>query len=116
MKTVLQSSCSSEKRCAFGHLAVSWSGRAVPRKFFHAYQFQAEIAKAAKDAVKVGLIMDLADEGALLAARFHGEPLECGGEASGQAPPDCDPVPSRLHKTPGVSSVSTHLELKPDER
>lgn len=50
--------------CALGS---DWT---VPRIFFHAYQFQAEVAKSVKDAVKVGLIMDLADEGALFVARF----------------------------------------------
>jgi hypothetical protein len=48
---------------------MSWSDWTVPGIFFHAYQFQAEVAKSVKDAVKVGLIADLADEGALLAAR-----------------------------------------------
>jgi len=43
----------------------------VPRIFFHAYQFQAEVAKSVQDAVKVGLIMDLADEGALFVARIR---------------------------------------------
>jgi len=49
-----------------------------PRIFFHAYQFQAEVAESVEDAVKVGLIMDLADEGALLAAWLQSKPLECG--------------------------------------
>jgi len=84
--------------------------------FFHAYQFQAEVAKSVKDAVKVGLIMDLADEGALFVAWFHGKPLECGRKVSGEAPPDCDPVPGRLHVTFGVLQVGAHLEPKPDER
>jgi hypothetical protein len=35
----------------------------------------------------VRLIMDLADEGALFAARFHGKPLDCGRNASSDAPP-----------------------------
>lgn len=88
----------------------------VPRIFFHAYQFQAEVAKSLQDAVKVGLIMDLADEGALFVARFDGKPLECGRKASGEAPPDCDPVAGRLHVTSGVLWVGAHLEPKPDER
>ena len=92
-------------------LGSDWT---VPRIFFHAYQFQAEVAKSVKDAVKVGLIMDLADEGALRVARFHGKPLKCGRKASGEAAPDCDPVPGRLHVTPGVLWVG--LEPKPDER
>jgi hypothetical protein len=46
----------------------------VPRIFFHAYQFQAEVAKSVQDAVKVGLIIDLADDGALFVARFDGNP------------------------------------------
>jgi hypothetical protein len=81
---------------------VSWSGWALPRIFFHAYQFQAEVAKSVKDAVKVGLIMDLADEDALFGARLQGKPLECGRKTSSEAPPDCDPVPGRLHVTPCV--------------
>ena len=96
--------------CALGS---DWT---VPRIFFHAYQFQAEVAKSVKDAVKVGLIMDLADEGALFVARFQGKSLECGRKASGEAPPDCDPVPGRLHVTPGVLWVGAHLEPTPDER
>lgn len=68
---------------AFGHLAVSWSDSTVPRIFSHAHQFQAEVAKSVKDAVKVGLIMDLADEDALLASRFYGKPLECGDRLNG---------------------------------
>jgi len=85
-----------------------WSCRRVlagpgrPRIFFHACQFQAEVAESVEDAVKVGLIMDLADEGALFAAWLQGKPLECGRYAPGQTPPDCDPVSGRLHATPGV--------------
>jgi hypothetical protein len=89
---------------------VSWSDWTVPWIFFHAYQFQAEVAKSVKDAVKVGLIPDLADEGALLAARSQGKPLQCGRKTSGEASPDYDPVPGRLHVTPGVLWVGAHLE------
>ena len=81
---------------------MSWSDWTVPRIFFHAYQFQAEVAKSVKDAVKVGLIMYLADEDSLSVARLQGKPLECGRKTSREAPPDCDPVPGRLHMTPGV--------------
>jgi hypothetical protein len=84
--------------------------------FFHAYQFQAEVAKSVKDAVKVGLIPDLADEGALFAARLQGKPLECGSKTSGEASPDCDPVPGRLHVTPNVLLVGAHRQPKLDER
>ena len=95
---------------------MSWSDWTVPRIFSHAYQFQAEVAKSVKDAVKVGLIMDLADEDALFAARLQGKPLECGRETSRETPPDCDPVPGRLHMTPSVLRVGTRLEPKPGER
>jgi hypothetical protein len=95
---------------------MSWSDWTVPGIFFHAYQFQAEVAKSVKDAVKVGLIPDLADEGALLAARSQGKPLQCGRKTSGEASPDYDPVPGRLHVTPGVLWVGAHLEPKPDDR
>jgi hypothetical protein len=57
--------------------------------------------------------MDLADEGALFAARCQGKPLECGRKASGETPSDCDPVPGRIHVTPCLSSVGAHLEPKP---
>jgi len=60
--------------------------------------------------------MDLTDEGALFVAWFQGKPLECGRKVSGEAPPDCDPVPGRLHVTSGVLRVGAHLEPKPDER
>ena len=82
----------------------------------HAYQFQAKVANSVKDAVEVGLIMDLADEDALFVARLQGKPLECGREACGEAPPDRDPVLGRLHVPPGVLWVDAYLEPKPDER
>jgi hypothetical protein len=85
-----------------GHLAVFWSDRTVPRIFCHAYELQAKVANSVEGAVEVGLIADLADEDALLVARFEGKPLECGREASGQAPPDRDPVTGRLHVPPGA--------------
>ena len=95
---------------------MSWSDWTVPIIFFHAYQLQAEVAKSVKDAVKMGLITHLADENALFAAWLQGKPLECGRKASGEAPPDCDPVSGRLHVTPGVLWIGAHLEPKPDER
>jgi len=65
--------------------------------FRHAHQLQAEVANPVEDAVQVRLIADLTDEDGLFAAWFQGQPLESGPEALGQAAPDGDPVPGRLH-------------------
>ena len=45
----------------------SWTARAV---FFNAHQFQAKVANLAQDAVKVGLVADLADQDGLFVAWF----------------------------------------------
>ena len=82
-------------------LSSSQTGQ-PPGIFCHAYELQAKVANSVEGAVEVGLIADLADEDALLVARFEGKPLECGREASGQAPPDRDPVTGRLHAPPGA--------------
>jgi hypothetical protein len=36
---------------------------------------------------------------------LQGKPLECGREACGEAPPDRDPVPGRLHVPPELSRL-----------
>ena len=46
----------------------------------HAHQLQAKVANPVKDAVQIGLIVDLADEDGLLAVRFQGKTLESGPE------------------------------------
>jgi hypothetical protein len=72
---------------------------------FNAHQFQAQVAKSAEDAVKVGLVADLADEHTPPAARFEGKPLERRPQTLSQAAPDRDPVPGRLHVPSGALSV-----------
>ena len=84
--------------------------RAVPRIFFHAYQFQAKVANSVKDAVEVGLIADLSGEDAVFIARFEGKPFEGGREVPAQTAPDRDPVPGRLHVPSDALWVDTHLE------
>jgi hypothetical protein len=76
-----------------GHLAVFWSDRTAPRIFCHAYELQAKVANSVEGAVEVGLIADLADEDALLVARFDGKPLECGGATGPLRPTSRPPRP-----------------------
>jgi hypothetical protein len=77
--------------------------------FLHAHQVQAKVANPVEDAVQLGLIADLADEDGLLVARFHGKTLESGSEVFGQAAPDRDPIPGRLHVPPDAQWVESHL-------
>jgi hypothetical protein len=59
----------------------------------------------AEDAVKVGLVADLADQDGLFVAWFEGQPVESRPETLGQAAPDRDPVPGRLHVPSGALRV-----------
>jgi hypothetical protein len=95
-----------------GFLAILLVGLANPAStgaFLHAHQLQAKVANLVKDAVQVGLIADLADEGGLFASRFQREPFEGGPEMLGQAAPDGDPVPGRLHVPSEVLRVDPSL-------
>jgi multicomponent Na+:H+ antiporter subunit D len=85
-----------------GGIFAAIIGLAGHRALEHAHQLQAKVANPVEDAVQMGLIADLADEDGLFVARFHGKTLERGPEVLGQAAPDRDPVPGRLH----VSSVA----------
>jgi hypothetical protein len=84
---------------------VASSTPLVPGILFYAHQLQAKVANSAEDTVQVGLIADLADEDGAFVARFQGQPLESGLEMFGQAAPDSDPVPFRLHMPSGALRV-----------
>jgi hypothetical protein len=91
------------------------TGRSREPGDFNADQFQAKVAHLAQDAVKMGLVADLADQDGLFAAWFEGQPVEGRPETLGQAAPDRDPVPGRLHVPSGALRIWCHAAPDPGE-
>ena len=85
------------------------------RVFFDPDQLQTKVANPIEDAVKVGLIADLADQDGLFVAWFQGQALESRPEVVRQAAPDRDPVLGRLHICSGTRWVDPHFGPEPGE-